>query len=563
MKKAAVVFISDIHYCEEKSKSQFQENDENEYYQKWENFVASIEDIQVKYLVILGDIVDTARIKEYRIIIEYLNKFCDKFNIKKENVLVIPGNHDINRFGLANICDKGGINEEEAYKRNREKLDNYIDFYKEFKEKDDLNVDFAILDSIEIEEEDAIILGVNSLVRESHRECDHYGYVDVQKFNQELGKYRNKKKKIIVAAHHSFTETNHKELATIKNAQSFIESLGQNDINIFICGHIHTSESKKDIVGDEENVLNFLEIGSVGKIFSHNKGESYNNRFSIAVCEPKKFVIHDYFYTAENWIEGIDQKQCREILLFSENEELLNGNVKQDLPEVEVCTENNIEEKHTYYQSKVYLYDKSEFLFEYLKKEGNYKEGHFHWSDKKKTLGWINIAAFLGNIDILEKIKECITDIFEKNMCGVQVVVGYGMEGNIIGSSLTDYWVEHDIGYYFYPSVHKDNEHIDLEKSLWNEYNEYDDILLLCDIMPPEEYLNEIIRSNSKLNACSCVNVLSLFCNSNLLKNDKGKNLDDKEIKKYALAEFNVPVCGKDEKECLIYRQNLCKIYSL
>ena len=147
-------------------------------------------------------------------------------------------------------------------------------------------------------------------------------------------------------------------------------------------------------------------------------------------------------------------------------------------------------------------------------------------------------------------------------MSDISVAVGYGMEGNIIGSSLVDYWVENNIGYYFYPSVHKDNEHIDLEKSLWNEYNEYGSVLIICDIMPPEEYLIEIMKSNTKLEACSKIYVLSLFTNFNLLNHDEGNTLG-KEIKRYTLAEFNVPVCEKDEEECLVCKQNLSKIYLL
>lgn len=68
MSKAAIVFISDIHYSKDREKSQFQENDENEYYQKWENYVLGIEKLQdtkVKYLVISGDLAESARRKEY------------------------------------------------------------------------------------------------------------------------------------------------------------------------------------------------------------------------------------------------------------------------------------------------------------------------------------------------------------------------------------------------------------------------------------------------------------------------------------------------------------------
>ena len=84
MSKAAIVFISDIHYSKDREKSQFQENDENEYYQKWENYVLGIEKLQdtkVKYLVISGDLAESARRKEYIVLEKILNRFCDKFSI--------------------------------------------------------------------------------------------------------------------------------------------------------------------------------------------------------------------------------------------------------------------------------------------------------------------------------------------------------------------------------------------------------------------------------------------------------------------------------------------------
>lgn len=560
MSKSAIVFISDIHYCENTTQSQFRENDDNEYYQKWENCIADIEkrqDVKVKYLVISGDLVENGKRKEYRKLKNILDKFCNKFQILKENVLLIPGNHDINRSSLEAYCDKNDVDESKASTLYKEKLENYIDFYKEFKGKDDFNASNAILDSIEIEEEGVLILGLNSLVKESY--LTHVGYVDVQKLNEEIKRYLKDEKNIFVVTHHSFTDTRDRELATIENAESLKEALGIMDINTFIYGHHHTSESKKDVIGDQEDTLRYIEIGSIGKILSNSNGESYNNRFTIAICESGKFSIHDYNYTGGEWEERTNRKYLRELSIVPRIKKLTDEGDIKELPRARV--DSSLENQMSS-NSEIYIYEKSKFLFEYLKKDSNYKEGHFHWKNKKKTLGWINIASFLGNIDILEKIKECIIDIYEKNMSEISVVVGYGMEGNIIGSSLVDYWVENNIGYYFYPSVHKDNEHIDLEKSLWNEYNEYGSVLIICDIMPPEEYLFEIMKSNTKLEACSKIYVLSLFTNFNLLNHDEGNTLG-KEIKRYSLAELNVPVCEKDEEECLVCKQNLSKIYLL
>lgn len=562
MGKAAIVFISDIHYCEDDSKSQFQKKDGNEYYQKWENCIARIQnekDVSVKYLVISGDLTETAKRKEYEALKIILEKFCSKFHIARENVLMIPGNHDINRSSLEAFCDKEDIEDAKASTYHDVKLENYIAFYKDFKGQGSLDAGRAVLDEIAIEEENVRMLGLNSLVKESHLPTDHIGYVDVQRLNEELEKYSEKEEHIFVVTHHSFTDTGNRELATIKNAETLIEALGFHGINTFIYGHHHTSESKKDVVGQQEDTLRYIEIGSIGKIPQNNKGESYNNRFTVAVCEDGRFGIYDYNYTGGEWEERTNKKYLNELSVVSPQKKSTKEEAVKELPRAGAG--DNLENQKPQ-KSKLYTYEKSDFLFEHLKKKGNYREGHFHWKDKKKTLGWINIASFLGNIDILGKIKECIVDVFEQNMSEIPVVVGYGMEGNIIGSHLIDYWVEHDIKYYFYPSVHKESEHIDFEKSLWNEYHEYNSVLIICDIMFPEEYLIEIMKSNTKLGACSQVHVLSLFANMNLL-NCGQETILDKDIQRYTLAELNVPVCEKEEEKCFVCKENLSKVYSL
>lgn len=75
-------------------------------------------------------------------------------------------------------------------------------------------------------------------------------------------------------------------------------------------------------------------------------------------------------------------------------------------------------------------------------------------------------------------------------------------------------------------------------------------------------YLAEILKSNTKLEACSKIYVLALFTNFNLLKQEQ-ENKTNKIIRRYSLAKLNVPICEKDEENCLICKQNLGKIYSL
>lgn len=559
--RKAILLVSDIHYSFDGKESQFQQNDKNEYYQKFENYLKKIENelsIKFKYVVILGDLVDHAKKEEYTQVANYIEKLCKALNIETKNVLIIPGNHDIERAALESYCDKKGIFQNQSAQLFDIKLDNYTQFYKEFTGESTFNPANAILNCIDITEENTLILGVNSLVKEGFIETDHYGYVDTDKLKNEIENYVQRGKTIFVTTHHSVTTTREKELATIQNTDSFRDLLGLKKINTFIYGHHHLADNK--INADEKtNGRRYIEVGSLGKIVSNTNGDCYNNSFTIAICEEKQFDIHVYHYINGDWEER-ENKALKLPVLSSTGESIEETDI-EELPRAEV---DSMDEKKGCFlneSSPIYVYESSKFLFDFLKKEGNYREGHFHWRDNKKTLGWINIAAFLGNNMILEKIRMCIIDIFENNMQTVGVIVGYGMEGNIIGSSLVDYWIGHNKKYFFYPSVHKEGEHNDFEKNLWNQYQEYESILLICDIMPADSYLREIIDSDSKLQSCSELYVLSVFTNLNLL--NETENIDNKVIKRFTLAEFNVPVCDKQESQCIVCTNELSKVYSL
>lgn len=561
MINSAILLISDIHYTNDENRSQFYKGEKKDFYQKWENYLLNLQqknNMKIKYLIITGDVVDTAKIVEYNEFADILQKLCTTFKIEKKNILIIPGNHDINRSKLEVHCDNEGIDVKKAATLFEIKLENFVKFYTKFFDGKSLDVKKSVLNTIYIEEVDVVIAGINSLVKESHLKDDHIGFIDRDKLKTELEEINSKN--IYVATHHSFTHTGNRELATLKNADIVKETLGILGINTYIYGHHHTSESKLDIEGDDGKVYRYIEIGSLGKVLSNDNGASYVNRFSVAICKEGELDLHDYAYISYEWEEVNGKKYVHRLPI---NQARINEKVVkwEELPTVD-NSEVEIENIKDY---KDIIFSKNaNFLIEHLKKDYNYKEGHFHWKKGKKTLGWINIAAFLGNIEILIGIKECIMEMHRQNFMEVQVVLGYGMEGNIIGSCLLDYWIENKVSYHSYPSVHKNEEHIKLEKALWNEYGDFQKVLLICDIMPPISYLNEIIKSNEKLGKCSDLYVLSLFCNKNLLEEDSNISENNEiSIHRFSLAEVNVKVCDMDEDKCMICKENLQKIYIL
>lgn len=562
MQNSSILLISDIHYTDNKDVSQFSNNNTNDFYQTWLNYLLNIEKKQntkIKYIIIAGDIVEEAKKNEYIEIADILNRLITELKIEKQNVLIIPGNHDINRHRLAEYCDENDIIDAKASEQFDIKLSRYIKFYEEFFGKK-LDVTKAVLSTITIDEINVIITGINSLVKESHLEKDHVGYVNAENLKTELQSIlENEKKTIYIVTHHSFKETGRRELATISNASVIEGILDLLGINTYIYGHHHTSESKLDIKGDEGQIHRYIEIGSLGKIFSDSSG-SFVNRFSVAICKSNEIELHDYAYMNLEWDEVNSNKYIHKLpikqVLYSETE--IN---EHELPEV---TNEEINNEPKGFSKDIIICENSKFIFDVLKNELNYKEGHFHWENGEKTLGWINIASFLGNENVLFKIKQCIMEMHKQFFESVQVVLGYGLEGNIIGSYLLDYWIENKKIYHSYPSVHKKDEHIKIEKKLWNEYGTYKSVLLICDIMPPNSYLKEIIESSEELKKCTEYYILSLFCNRNLLKSDANIEFSkDIAIQKLSIAEVNIPVCNLDEKECIICSKGLKKIYTL
>lgn len=314
MEKSAILLISDIHYNIDKKKSRFVKS---EYYQRLENYLLREEKekgIKIKYLIVTGDIADDGEEEQYEAAAVILNNLCCNLEIEKNNVLMIPGNHDVNRTRVKLYCKDNKIEESKAANLFDIKLKDFKEFYEKFFEQPDFHMDKAILSSIKIEELGVKIIGLNSLVKESHRDEDHMGYIDIEKLKQELKILQQENTdEIFVAAHHSFTVTRNNELATLKNAKDLIDSLMLSNVNTYIYGHHHTSGSRMECVGDRREVYRYIEVGCLGKILSNENGESYANRFSLAVCENGELDLHDYAYLSDDWGEVNENKYVHQI----------------------------------------------------------------------------------------------------------------------------------------------------------------------------------------------------------------------------------------------------------
>ena len=118
MSKIGVIILSDIHFIKDESKCKLCLKEPN-YLTTFMTFINQKiidNEIKYKYLLIAGDLVESGKRSEYKEVKEVLNKILKELEIKKEHLLLVPGNHDLSRDKISSYCDTNEIPEEEAEK---------------------------------------------------------------------------------------------------------------------------------------------------------------------------------------------------------------------------------------------------------------------------------------------------------------------------------------------------------------------------------------------------------------------------------------------------------------
>ena len=228
-------------------------------------------------------------------------------------------------------------------------------------------------------------------------------------------------------------------------------------------------------------------------------------------------------------------------------------------------------------QDDLIIGDESEQYLYFIAENGLYREGHYHWSNGENTRGWINISSFLGNHIILSNLRKDFKNfyamLFEKGYINkINAVIGYGMEGNIVGSALVPFFLKNDIRYIFYPSVHKGKNYINAEKITWNQATQVENIIFIFDFIPSYEYIQEIIKSGDIFVNVKNLFVFSVFSikgeenvSSTITinrKEESGNNKEEQNIlaKYYAACRLSIPKCELDMTRCPICINNLAEI---
>lgn len=565
-----ILHISDLHFTKEKN-----DNDEpiksiiNDYKNYLDIFIDKIEELNKKNninnIIITGDLTDNGDAEEYIRVDLFLNNLCKKINFKKDNIIIVPGNHDINWKNNLNAFDNGKTNNPsiKPYEYHKEKFRDFTKFYNNFYQKKSIvfNPSNSIVRTYINKTNKLTILGINSCFKESYVKGDHYGYVDDQSLKNELNKLniKNNAYNNIAIFHHFCEGFGDNSNISIKNWREVQDILNSFNILTYIFGHEHTD-------GSEGHYYNVIGVGA----FSKTEKNNFFNIYTLNNCENSEvnlkvekykfeFDIKEKYKNTGYWNFISGDKSKKEFKIVRERGETTIPDKKKttNLPNKKTKQPQNIIEVSSDYQS-----DDSKKLFQIVKEKKYFKSGHFHWGKNSRAHNWIDTISLLSKHKYLKFAKATLIRLIEEKKIECDIIIGLGMEGNLLGNYLA---LKFQKDYTYLPYANRWNEHRvqETDISLKNKHK----ILLINDVTNKASSIKELIDKKIKiLDNATEINLVCLFyTGKEKYKIDIFNSPDYKKINFYCVCDIiKVEPCHYQDnsyKECLINKHNLDTIF--
>lgn len=532
------------------------------------------------YLLITGDITNAGEIKEFEYAKVFINRIIDLLGIDLENILLIPGDHDLNRRAIENQLEQN--EKSTSVEINISKYKNFAKFYNELLKKE-FDPNKVIFNHI-IVEDSILLLGLNSCTRIDLTQ--KLGNIPILQFEQELQQITGfNSHKTIACVHHNFTssyENKNDGQWDSENRKSFLEKLLSNGIEFVFTGNEHTNGCKSLFLGQittsDSGCLSSKSWDSTYKIYSIIKSDDVTLKNVIYSLHKPNGNDSSY-----EWDKRTNRifNQPEEFVLFRKNPPLIKDEIyeipsNEDVVLKTVENDNSIKSTINIYQSKDY----SDELYEKVKKLNLFHSGHFHWSETSRAHNWIDVSKLIEDKKNLNFVKNAIIDVIENKDLGnkIDLIIGLGYEGNIISTKAA---IKYNKPYSFLPYSYRHDEHHPFENELNfdNSTSKFKNVLIITDVVNDGRTIRKLINKREKQKAffrnVDKVYVVSLFytgesiLNNNILNYDFVKNISNYDIENdeevnniefYTVKSLKVEKCpyGKDFREnCLIVKDKL------
>ena len=543
------------------------------------------------YLLVSGDIADSAEQKEYEAAKSYLEIIFKELDIDKKRILLVPGNHDINRGDcMAQAKTKDSCN---AYDCN-DKYNCFAEFYQQLLSKP-FPQDEAIVDHLVIESDRLLFVGINTNFHIDYKGGE--GYVDIDKLDRkmkELEKYNSTYTKIALFHHniYSYYKNNSSSLGNFDedNRNRFLGRLMENGFRCVFSGNEHTPSSENNENDHNENDHNeksdiyYSDAGSLGL---KARTDPVTNDFIVPLPSFKLYILEkndkgetifkDIVYRHKN--DNHKKKPAGSWVCESEDEIVLRGPVAtKTLPSVKgsLPAHSDSDEDHT----KKALFSSSaekennpetpfqKDLLKIIKKNGLYHQGHFHWGKSSRSHNWIDTVTLLGNNENKKKILDEIDRYIKDKGIDYDIVIGIGIEGNILSSRL----LLKDKDYTYIPYAYRYDDATKYEQAMHVQPHNYKNALIITDVVFSGNTLRTLLEEKEHdffKNKVEHVDILSLFYTASEDDLKKGGPLKElgcigDKVAFHYLSHLEVGRCiyedGGYKRNCPNYKNHLCEV---
>ena len=556
------------------------------------------------YLIVTGDISDSAQISEFTEASRLIRRIVDSLRIDLKNVLLLPGDHDVNRVDCNIAFRERDEMQKKAYDFQAEKFRKFSDFYQTFY-SDGLNIfdpEKAITNYIKIQDVKILIIGLNSNFKIGTR--GGVGFIPNELLQEELGDLRKlfPEYSFIVATHHNVERL----YADAYDAQWEKENrlatrstLINNDVRCHIYGneHTYTSASKAEMeilsLGTFSKIqktplaFNVLEVRHVEET---NELKLLNNGYNCidhGVLDAPKFGKWDISNQVGD-VKEIELVKPLNISQIAQVQELPTA-TDRSLPKVFLNEsepgDDVISMVSPMPENYVPFTDKSEahqFFLSLIKRDGLFYTGHFHWSETSRAHNWIDVPQILSTADNLLASKQFILDCITQNDLKFDFIIGLGIEGNMLATRAA---IKSGKPYSYLPYSYRYDDHSSYEKKLnFTNSGQYKTVLIITDVVHDGRTIRKLIHKQRQddlqnfFDEVERILVISLFYTGSLpaeqtkyhcLLNkfegdpsfDKLNDHEESRIQFHFLSHMKVETCPYTKEnyrtDCLIVREGL------
>jgi len=201
---------------------------------------------ELTFIFFTGDVAFSASQKEYEIAIKFFDELCDRTNVDKKNLFIIPGNHDVNRYKVSKLLDdsrmelktreeiRGILTDNQMLQKYLLRFDNYSKFISELYgtnfemgPENYFSAEMRTIDDIRFG-----IIGLNSVwASYGGRHDSNNIYISEIQLGKALTKVQDSSIRIVLL-HHPLSWL-------FEEDQADIENLLFTHSNIILHGHLH------------------------------------------------------------------------------------------------------------------------------------------------------------------------------------------------------------------------------------------------------------------------------------------------------------------------------------